>query len=106
MKGIPHTLLYRLPRLGISAYIATGLLSSLPKTFAQAKSGNTVHKEHLEKENQELKTRLENLDHMMQKQDLGSTLPTNSVKALSDIQISGFVTASYFYDGSKPADRK
>jgi hypothetical protein len=106
MKRIPPTLLYRLPRLGMSAYIATALLSSIPKTFAQAESGNTVRMERLEKENQELKTRLESLEHMMQKEGLGSTLPTNSVKALSDIQISGFVTASYFYDGSKPADRK
>jgi hypothetical protein len=78
----------------------------MQNSFAQAESGNTVRMERLEKENQELKTRLESLEHMMQKEGVGSSLPTNAVKALSDIQISGFVTASYFYDSSTPADRK
>lgn len=61
--------------------------------------------ERLEKENQDLRTRLESLEHMMQKEGLAGSLPTNAVKALSNVQISGFVTASYFYDTSKPSDQ-
>jgi hypothetical protein len=63
--------------------------------------------ERLEKENQELRKRLETLEGMAQKQGLLiNSLPTNAVKALSSIQLSGFVTTSYFFDTSRPADRK
>jgi hypothetical protein len=89
----------------MGACLGSALLGSTPATFAQAESGNIVRMERLEKENQELRKRLESLEGMMQKEG-SATLPANAVKALSDIQISGFVTASYFYDTSDPADRK
>ncbi|HEX7862647.1 MAG TPA: outer membrane beta-barrel protein [Verrucomicrobiae bacterium] len=62
--------------------------------------------ERLEKENEALRKRLESIESVMQKEGLSASMPTNAVKALSDIQISGFVTASYFYDTSDPEDRK
>ncbi|MEY2410202.1 MAG: putative beta-barrel porin-2, OmpL-like, partial [Verrucomicrobiota bacterium] len=63
----------------------------------------------LEKENAELRKRLDTLEAVAQKEGI---LPTGqepkpfAVKALSDITISGFVTASYFYDTTSPHDRR
>jgi hypothetical protein len=90
----------------MSACISSALLGTAHSAYGQAETGNTVRMERLEKENQELKTRLESLEAMMKKEGLGATMPTNSVKALSSITLSGFVTASYFYDTSQPADNK
>ena len=90
----------------MGACIGSALLGTVPSTLAQAESGNTVRMERLEKENEELRKRLESIESMMQKEGLSSSMPTNVVKALSDVQISGFVTASYFYDTSDPEDRK
>jgi hypothetical protein len=60
---------------------------------------------NLEKENQELRARVDKLENLMKKEGLEPSGETSSsvVKALSDVTISGFVTASYFYDiaGSK-----
>src|SRR5258706_558753 len=58
----------------------------------------------VEKENQDLKQRLDALEAMAQKEGL---LPSGSkadppVAAMSAIQLSGFVTASYFHDSSEP----
>jgi hypothetical protein len=92
--------------IGMGACIGTALLGNSPLTYGQAETGNTVRMERLEKENLELKTRLESLENVMTKEGIGGTAPANVVKALSDIQISGFVTSSYFYDTSDPADRK
>ena len=91
--------------IGMGACIGSALLGAAPPAQAQ-ETGNTVRMERLEKENADLKKRLESLESVMQKEGLGSPLPTNTVKALSDVQISGFVTASYFYDTSDPADAK
>src|SRR5438128_12014765 len=90
--------------LGMGACLGSALLGTAHSTYAQAETGNAVRMERLEKENQDLKTRLESLESMMKKERIGAGLPTNSVKARSNIQISGFVTDSYFYDRSNPAD--
>jgi hypothetical protein len=92
--------------IGMGACIGSALLGTVPSTLAQAESGNTVRMERLEKENAELRKRLESIESMMQKEGLSSLMPTNAVKALSDVQISGFVSASYFYDTSDPEDQK
>jgi hypothetical protein len=93
----------RILPIGVSAAV----LASGASAFAQAESANTVRMERLEKENMELRKRLEALEGMAQKEGwAASPLPTNSVKALSSIQLSGFVTTSYFYDTSTPPDRK
>src|SRR6266853_4604999 len=60
--------------------------------------------EQLEKENQEMHKRLDALEALMQKEGLepsGKT-PPKFVSAMSDITLSGFVTASYFHDTSDP----
>jgi Putative beta-barrel porin-2, OmpL-like. bbp2 len=92
----------RILPLGVSAVV----LASGASAFAQAEAGNTVRVERLEKENQELRKRLEALESMAKKEGWApSPLPTNVVKALSSIQLSGFVTTSYFYDTSRPPDQ-
>src|SRR5258708_20497623 len=61
-------------------------------------------REQLEKENQEMHQRLDALEALAQKEGLlpsGKT-PPKFVSALSDITLSGFVTASYFHDTSDP----
>jgi hypothetical protein len=61
--------------------------------------------EKIEKENQDLRSRLEALEHIAQKEGiLPSAEPPKMVKSLSEITLSGFVQASYFYDTSDPAD--
>lgn len=59
----------------------------------------------LEKENQELRKRLDTLEAAARKEGtLSSAQPAHSLKALSETTLSGFVTASYFYDTSEPRD--
>src|SRR6185436_9897804 len=63
----------------------------------------------LEKENADLRKRLDMLEAVAQKEGIlpsGEAPKPVAVKALSDITISGFVTASYFYDTSTPHDRE
>ena len=65
--------------------------------------------EKIERENQELRKRLEALEHMAQKEGImasGEAPKTMPVAALSSINISGFVQASYFYNTQTPADGK
>jgi hypothetical protein len=59
--------------------------------------------DQLEKENKELRTRLDSLESIAKKEGLiSSTTAPKTVSALSDITISGFVTAGYFHDFSDP----
>ena len=65
--------------------------------------------ENIERENPELRKRLEALEHMAQKEGImasGEAPKTMPVAALSSINISGFVQASYFYNTQTPADGK
>ncbi len=78
-----------------------GLLSS------SALCQETARMEKLEKENQDLRLRLEALEHVAQAEGIlpsGGQAP-KMVKALSEIMLSGFVQASYFYDSVEPDDR-
>ena len=54
----------------------------------------------------ELKARVAQLEAMATKEGIlpSGTPAPKFVSAMSDISISGFVTASYFYDTSRPAD--
>ncbi len=93
--------------MALGACVGTALLTSGSGAFAQAESGNTVRMERLEKENAELKKRLDMIEGMAQKEGLISTTGAKPlVKSLAEMQISGFVTASYFYDTSTPRDGK
>ena len=63
--------------------------------------------EKIEKENAELKTRLDALEAIAKKEGIlpsGYKAP-NMVTGMSDITLSGFVQASYFYNLRRPADR-
>lgn len=63
--------------------------------------------EKLEQENQDLRKRLEALENIAQREGIlpsGSEMP-KMVSALSEITLSGFVQASYFYNLHEPADR-
>src|SRR5947199_6895855 len=89
--------------MSLGACVGSALLMSGAGAFAQAESGNTVRMERLEKENAELKKRLDSLESMAQKEGLTpSAPPPNLVKALSEIQLSGFVQASYFNNLDRP----
>jgi len=76
------------------------LLAGLPATNAQAQGADGARVDKLEKENADLKQRLEALEA---KEGMA---PGKSyvVKATSGITISGFVQASYFYNTDHPAD--
>ncbi len=70
-------------------------------TAALAQDSTSLDK--LEKQNQELKARLDALEDLVKKEGLTPAAPdTNSIKALSQMTISGFVTASYMHDFSEP----
>lgn len=92
--------------IGISACLGSALLGTTQSSLAQSETGNTVRMERLEKENAELRKRLESVEMMMQKEGVTPAAGTQAVKALSEINISGFVTTSYFYDTSDPGDQK
>jgi hypothetical protein len=91
----------------IGACVGTALLGGGTTVFAQAESGNTVRMERLEKENAELKARLDAFEAMAVKEGLKpSPNPPKFMKTLSEMSISGFVTASYFFDTSTPGDQR
>jgi hypothetical protein len=85
---------------GSTALLAGSGLFSLP-VFAQ----EAVRVDKLEKENLELRQRLEALENMAQKEGLvPSGQKPKFVGALSEITLSGFVQASYFYNTQDPLD--
>jgi len=63
--------------------------------------------EKLEKENQELKQRLDALEAVAKREGIlpSGAPPPKYVSALSEITISGFVQASYFYNTQDPDDK-
>ncbi|HAM71182.1 MAG TPA: hypothetical protein DCM86_06025 [Verrucomicrobiales bacterium] len=84
--------------------IGGALVSAMPLAFAEDAS----RLEKLEQENGDLKKRLESLEALASKEGLlpsGKPAP-KFVSALSSINISGFVQASYFYNSNDPADHK
>ena len=84
-----------------------GLLAAGASSLSlQAQTQDPVRLDKLEKENQELKSRLDQLEVLARKEGLIPAEATQSkvVTALSKISISGFVQASYFYNMQDPAD--
>jgi hypothetical protein len=60
----------------------------------------------IEAENRALKARLDSLESLAKKEGIvPSATESTSVKALSESTLSGFVTASYFYNLEGPSDR-
>jgi hypothetical protein len=88
--------------LGSTAVVAGASLCSFP-----ALADDAVRMDKLEKENQELRKRLETVESIAQKEGLlpsGKPIP-KLVSSLSEISLSGFVQASYFYNTREPHDR-
>lgn len=102
---LKHPKKSRASHLALGACVGTALLAAGPYARAQADAGSTVRVEKLEKENAELKKRLDSLEGMVQKEGLTpASPPPYLLKALSEIQLSGFVQASYFYNTADPKD--
>jgi len=100
---------FRLPSARRGAAWGGVLLAGLSAAPAFAQNAEPARLEKLEQENQALRKRLDALEHLAQKEGImpsGDAPKEFPVKALSDITLSGFVTASYFYDTSTPGDRK
>ena len=93
----------RLAVLGTSSAVIGALAFSGTPLHAQSDTSTN----DLAKENQDLRSRLDKLEDLMKKEgimpsgELNATVP---VKALQQITISGFVTASYFYDVASSKD--
>ncbi len=89
----------------VSAVLGTVCAGSICPLSLHAQSETDTNK--LEQENADLRARLDKLEDLMKKEgiapsgELNATIP---VKALQQISISGFVTASYFYDVASSKD--
>lgn len=94
------------PRPPLPLLAGGALLAAFASSHVLAEDPTRLDK--LEQENQALRARLDSLENLAKKEGLvpSGGAKTETVKALSDITLSGFVTASYFYDFSTPPDRK
>ena len=89
---------------GARAYLSGALLAGLTAGSAHGQAPDS-RLQKLEQENATLRSRLDALEAVIQKEGLTPAAnPPPYVKALSEISISGFVSASYFYDTSEPGD--
>ncbi len=106
----PRNSIRKRPRSGLkhTTRVLTALLAAGASHAAFGQGAPDLNRlDKLEKENQTLKARLDSLEGLAKKEGIvPSGEKPESVKALSDITISGFATASYFYDFSTPTDRK
>lgn len=98
----------RLKSSSLNACIASALLAAVPVTYLTAETAPDAKRlEKLEQENDVLKKRLEALEDLAVKEGLvakGGETP-GMVKALGDVTLTGFVTASYFWDTSDPENQ-
>src|SRR5882762_9736096 len=97
VRGTKH-----LSTAGICLGVMVGGSAWLHAQTADSPATNPNKIDKLEKENQDLKQRLDALEAMAKKEGL---LPSGGkadppVSAMSDIRLSGFVTTSYFHDSS------
>lgn len=83
----------------MQACLGTALIAGLPtsQAFGQADGGRL---EKLEKENADLKKRLDAIEQ----KDGAAPDKSYVVKAMNEITISGFAQASYFYNTARPDD--
>src|ERR1700719_2970469 len=99
-KGNKHS---KAVRICLSAVV--GGTALLHTHHAKAEDSGTNKIEKLEKENQDLKKRLDALEEMAQKEGLlpsGSKTGDPPVSAMSEVSLSGFVTTSIFHDSTQP----
>ena len=83
--------------------VVVGSIALLHPERGVSSDASTNKLEKLEKENQDLRQRLDALEEMAKKEGLmpsGKADPP--VSAMSEITLSGFVTASYFHDSTEP----
>jgi hypothetical protein len=100
--------LSRLRPFTTTVCLGGALVSGVSLTQAQAQAADAGKLDKLEQENADLRRRLDALEAIAQKEGIlpsGKPAP-HFVSALSSINISGFVTASYFYNSNEPGDRK
>ncbi len=97
-KFSPVSRISRVSTLALGACVGTALLTG-PVAFAQ-----DTRVDKLEKENADLKKRLDSLEGLAMKEGMVPSGAKPLVKALSEIQLSGFVQASYFYSTGHPKD--
>ncbi|MEN9576241.1 MAG: hypothetical protein RL514_4096 [Verrucomicrobiota bacterium] len=73
---------------------------------ATAGAQEAARLDKLEKENADLKQRLENIEALATKEGIlpKDKTPNKTLKFLADTEISGFVQASYFYNTARPVD--
>ena len=73
----------------------------------QAQTADPARVDRIEKENADLRKRLETLEMVAQKEGLVASAAKGAmpVNATSKMSLSGFVTASYFHDTSNPPNR-
>lgn len=91
-----------LRQVASGAFIGTALLSGLSGTPALAQDSAM---DKLTKENADLKERLEALEMAAKREGiLPSGETPKHVSAMSDIKLSGFAQASYFYNTQEPTD--
>src|SRR5579864_5729711 len=99
-KGTKH-----IKTVGVCLGLAVGGTALMHGQQADPSNLSTNRLENLEKENQDLKKRLDTLEALAQKEGLlpcGTKPADPPVSALSDITLSGFVTTSFFHDSSMP----
>ena len=82
----------------VSACLGGAILAGLPVTNVHAQDAGRLEK--LEQENVALKKRLDAIEE----KEGGAASKSYIVKAMSDVTISGFVQASYFYNTARPSD--
>ena len=71
-----------------------------------AQNADSGKVDKLEKENQELRKRLDALEAVAQKEGImPSGNQAKPISAMSNISVSGYVQASYFFNSTHPADR-
>ena len=82
----------------VSACLGGAILAGLPVTTVHAQDAGRMEK--LEKENADLKKRLDAIEE----KEGAAAGKSYVVKAMSEVSISGFVQASYFYNTARPND--
>lgn len=96
---------HRLRTVGACVGLVVGGTTLLHAQTPDSLGINTNQLQNLEKQNQDLRKRLEVLENLAQKEGLmssGAKAGDPPVSALSEIQLSGFVTTSFFQDSSNP----
>src|ERR1044071_6800855 len=94
----------RIGTVGICLGVGAGRRGFLHAQTADSTNTSTNKLEKLEQENQELRKRLDTLEALAQREGL---MPSGSkadppVAAMTQVNLSGFVTTSFFHDSSEP----